>query len=105
MNKEKQIDVNEINRETLERYDIARVLAQNFHINGEGWDESDFEWTAHCLQMEGYRKQREGVEVCRCRDCIYWENGKDYTPYCNNIDGLTEPDAGDFCSYAERKER
>lgn len=40
-----------------ERYDIARIMAENFHINGEGWDDSDFEWTAHCLQMEGYHKQ------------------------------------------------
>ena len=45
------------------------------------------------------------AEVVRCKDCIYWENGKDYTPYCNNIDGLNEPSENDFCSYGERKEK
>jgi hypothetical protein len=45
------------------------------------------------------------VEVVRCRHCVYWENGKDYTPYCNNLDGLNEPDADDFCSYGERSEQ
>ena len=43
------------------------------------------------------------VEVVRCKDCEYWENGKNRTPYCCNIDGLNEPDANDFCSYGERK--
>lgn len=45
------------------------------------------------------------AEVVRCKDCVYWENGKDYTPYCNNIDGLNEPSENDFCSYGERKEK
>ena len=39
----------------LERWEMAESLAKNFHINGEGWDASDFEWAAHC-QEEGYRK-------------------------------------------------
>lgn len=53
--KEKQIE--------MERWDIARILSQNFHINGEGWDDSDFEWAAHCLQVEGYRKQSDGEDT------------------------------------------
>lgn len=40
-----------------ERWDMARIMAKHFQINGEGFDESDFEWTAHCLQCEGYHKQ------------------------------------------------
>ena len=39
----------------LERWEMAESLTKNFHINGEGWDASDFEWAAHC-QEEGYRK-------------------------------------------------
>lgn len=64
MSKEMQI-------ETEERWDLARIMAQNFHINGEGWDESDFEWTAHCVQMEGYRKQSEG----EWKQKEFWEGG------------------------------
>lgn len=43
----------------LERWVIAENLSKNFHINGEGWDASDFEWAAHCLQMDGYRRASE----------------------------------------------
>lgn len=46
-----------------------------------------------------------GLAVVRCKDCEYWENGKNRTPYCCNIDGLNEPDANDFCSFGERKEQ
>ena len=44
------------------------------------------------------------VEVVRCKGCIYYEKGNDYKPpYCNNIDGLNEPDVDDFCSYGVRQ--
>lgn len=42
--------------------------------------------------------------VVRCKDCKYYETGKDYTPYCTNFENLleeTNPD--DFCSWGERK--
>ena len=55
MSKEKQM-IDE------ERWAIAKIMADNFHINGEGWDESDFEWTAHCLQMAGFHKQSEVIK-------------------------------------------
>ncbi len=44
------------------------------------------------------------VEVVRCKDCEYYEIGKNYTPYCNNVLNMFEemkPD--DFCSYGERR--
>lgn len=42
-------------------------------------------------------------KVVRCKDCVYYEKGKDYTPYCNHINGLDEAKDNDFCSYGERK--
>ena len=47
--KDKQIE--------FERYDIAKILADNFTKNDEGFDESDFEWSAFQLQEAGYHKQ------------------------------------------------
>lgn len=41
----------------FERYDIAKILADNFTKNDEGFDESDFEWCACQLQVAGYHKQ------------------------------------------------
>ena len=50
MSREKQIE--------FERNEIAEIIAQNFDLNHEEkWDASDFEWSAHCLQMAGFHKQ------------------------------------------------
>ena len=38
----------------------------------------------------------DAVEVVRCKDCRYWNNGD-----CYRLE-LSRPD--DFCSYGERKE-
>jgi hypothetical protein len=98
MNKDKQIE--------QERYDMAKIMADNFHINGEKWDDSDFEWTAHCLQMEGYHKQSKGkwrltaeplgwhdvpcIECSVCGDSwvldgdFDFEDVLDYWHYCPN---------------------
>lgn len=44
--------------------------------------------------------------VVRCKDCLYYEIGKDYLPYCNHPDGgiWDSPSEDDFCSYGKRKE-
>ena len=44
------------NRIELERNEMSEILAQNFALNDEKFDASDFEWSAHCLQMADYRK-------------------------------------------------
>ena len=48
----------------------------------------------------------DAVEVVRCKDCKYYEIGKDYLPYCNHCDGgiADYPRKDDFCSYGERKD-
>ena len=47
----------------------------------------------------------ELVEVVRCKDCKYWERGKDYEPYCNHWGNMmSDTNAEDFCSYGERRE-
>ena len=46
----------------------------------------------------------DAVEVVRCKDCIWYEKGKNYMPYCNNYVSLMDH-VGDetFCSYGERR--
>lgn len=46
------------------------------------------------IELGIYGKQR--VEVVRCKDCRYWNNGD-----CYRLE-LSKPD--DFCSYGERKD-
>jgi hypothetical protein len=48
----------------------------------------------------------DAVEVVRCKDCEYYEIGKDYLPYCNHCDGgiADYPRKDDFCSRGERKD-
>lgn len=46
----------------------------------------------------------DAVEVVRCKDCKYWECGKDYEPYCNHWGNMmSDTNAEDFCSYGERR--
>lgn len=40
----------------LERNEMSEILAQNFALNDQKFDASDFEWSAHCLQMAGFHK-------------------------------------------------
>ena len=45
------------------------------------------------------------VPVVRCRECIYYEKGKSYEPYCNHpTHGIPYSNDDDFCSYGERRE-
>ena len=46
------------------------------------------------------KRTKEMVEVVRCKDCIYWEDG--YLGYCPKHHISMEFD--DFCSYGERKD-
>lgn len=51
-----------------------------------------------------FKNKADFVEVVRCKDCIYWENGKSYTPYCNNFGSMLEDTrADDFCCFGEKK--
>lgn len=53
---------------------------------------------------ECFKNKADFVEVVRCENCKYWEKGKSYNPYCNNVKNLFEEmESTDFCSYGERK--
>ena len=44
-------------------------------------------------------KQAPNVDIIlavRCKDCINYETGKEYEPYCNHINGLDEAKPNDF---------
>lgn len=44
------------------------------------------------------------VEVCRCKDCKYFEMDDDGFTYCVASIGLDSKMAVDYCSYGERRE-
>lgn len=48
----------------------------------------------------------DAVPVVRCKDCKYWQDNNDNYPHeeCRWGHGET-PDADDFCSYGERREK
>lgn len=97
--KSNNFEIKSNNEIVSERYEIAEILAQNFRLNDEQYDASDFEWAAHCLLEAGYRKQIEskwvmipvnGVARYRCGniDCCRLipfgcsPNELDYCPFC-----------------------
>ena len=66
---------------------------------------------AESIMIDGIVKYLEeaptadAVEVVRCKDCLYWEKGKVYEPYCNHFGNMmADTNADDFCSYGERKD-
>lgn len=43
----------------IEREEIAKIIANNAPSDSQ-YDASDYEWAAHSLQIEGYRKRKKG---------------------------------------------
>lgn len=66
------------NRIELERNEMSEILAQNFALNDEKFDASDFEWSAHCLQMAGFHK----TEWISAEERLPERNGR-YLTHCN----------------------
>ena len=60
----------------------------------------DLETNIPCKEFIGISDR---IEIVRCKDCRYYETGKDYEPYCNHIIGLDDAKDNDFCSYGERR--
>ncbi len=46
----------------------------------------------------------DAVEIVRCKNCIHFEDGKDYVMFCKHIDGLDSIKPESFCSYGEKKD-
>lgn len=57
------------------------------------------------VQTVNTRPTVDAVHVVRCRECLYYEKGKSYEPYCNHpTHGIPYSNDDDFCSYGERKD-
>lgn len=41
--------------------------------------------------------------VVHCKDCKHWRHNLENETYCSLVNGLTDPEEDDFCSYGERK--
>ena len=82
--------------------DVDAFIAEYCKNCGGGCDLDD-----ECCSTVGDLEKAptvDAVEVVRCKDCKYWEVGKDYEPYCNHCaSGMWDTTADDFCSYGERK--
>ena len=79
--------MNEQEKIEFERNEIAEIIANSFDHNGEKWDASDFEWSALCVQMAGYRKQVDGEWTgswdFKCSICNeYNEYATAFCPHC-----------------------
>lgn len=91
--------------------DIAESQLKEIGVSlGEKMD-----WVKVALEKQTEKKPKdrvsvvptiETVPVVRCKDCIYYETGKDYLPYCNCVDGGISdyPREMDYCSYGKRKD-
>lgn len=46
----------------------------------------------------------DAVTVVRCAQCKHFKRNLENDTYCSSVNGLTDPQEDDFCSYGERKE-
>ena len=46
----------------------------------------------------------DAVEVVRCAQCKHFKRNLENDTYCSSVNGLTDPQEDDFCSYGERKD-
>lgn len=47
----------------------------------------------------------DAAPIVRCKYCVWYENGKEYAPYCGNpCSELQHPNDDTFCSYGEWRE-
>ena len=46
----------------------------------------------------------DAVIPVRCRDCKHFKRNLENDTYCSSVNGLTDPQEDDFCSYGERKD-
>ena len=73
----------------------------HFGICKKGFPFADGKGGGWC---EDFKSKSDCVPVVRCNDCKYWEQGKEYEPYCNHFGNMmTDTQAADFCSYGERR--
>ena len=46
----------------------------------------------------------DAVPVVRCAQCKHFKRNLENDTYCSIVNGLTDPQEDDFCSYGERKD-
>lgn len=62
-------------------------------------------YTALVNQLITKQPTADVVEVVRCKDCKYWNNGYcEGIPFCGDDASYIETQETDFCSYGERKD-
>ena len=74
---------------------LAFLLATSPHLDtvSGSYDEAAMDLVANGV-----------VPVVRCRDCKHFNRNLENDTYCSSVNGLTDPQEDDFCSYGERKE-
>ena len=45
----------------------------------------------------------DAVEVVRCAQCKHFKRNLENDTYCSSVNGLTDPQEDDFCSYGEKR--
>ena len=67
--------------------------------------------TSGCVNHEGemldcvrYASAVDAVIPVRCAQCKHFKRNLENDTYCSSVNGLTDPQEDDFCSYGERKD-
>lgn len=74
--------------------DIRKTIDASGCVNHEG----------EMLDCIRYASAVDAVIPVRCAQCKHFKRNLENDTYCSSVNGLTDPEEDDFCSYGERRD-
>ena len=66
-------------------------------------DKARVDEITHCIAEVMNAPAVDAVIPVRCAQCKHFKRNLENDTYCSSVNGLTDPQEDDFCSYGERK--
>ena len=102
-----------MNNDLISRSALCEKLQVNkdFFVNAWGGfgnlspkDKARVDEITHCIAETMNAPSVDAVIPVRCAQCKHFKRNLENDTYCSSVNGLTDPEEDDFCSYGERKD-
>lgn len=101
-----------MNEDLISRSTLSEKLQahHDFFVNGWGGfsnlpikDKIRVDEITNCIAEVMNAPAVDAVIPVRCAQCKHFKRNLENDTYCSSINGLTDPQEDDFCSYGERR--
>lgn len=102
-----------MNNDLISRSALREKLQANkdFFVNAWGGfgnlppkDKARVDEITHCIAETMNAPSVDAVIPVRCAQCKHFKRNLENDTYCSSVNGLTDPQEDDFCSYGERRD-